>query len=95
LEVLPVHFLREIKPFIICFYPPLLDYDVSMDEVVELVVVIPTSPRSSKTESGCKSYHRFRVDDPRISGGSLPVMGAVFLADFCLENPGGRYSTPT
>jgi hypothetical protein len=25
-----------------------------MDKVVELVVVIPTSPRSSKTESRCK-----------------------------------------
>jgi hypothetical protein len=32
-----------------------------MDEVVELVVVIPTSQRSSKTESGCKSYHHFCV----------------------------------
>jgi hypothetical protein len=63
LEVLPIHLLRGVKPFIIWFYPPLLDYDVSMDEVVELVVVISTSPRSSKTESRCKSYHRFRVDD--------------------------------
>jgi hypothetical protein len=62
LEVLPVHLLREVKPFIIWFYPPLLDYDFSMDEVVELVVVIPTSPRSSKMESGCKSHHHFRVD---------------------------------
>jgi hypothetical protein len=33
-----------------------------MDEVVELIVVIPTSPRSSKTGSGCKSYHNFCVD---------------------------------
>jgi hypothetical protein len=33
-----------------------------MDEVVELVVMIPTSPRLSKTESGCKSYNRFRID---------------------------------
>jgi hypothetical protein len=32
-----------------------------MDEGVELVVVIPTSPSSSKTDSGCKSYGRFRV----------------------------------
>ena len=31
-----------------------------MHKVVGLVVLIPTSPRSSKTESGCKSYHRFR-----------------------------------
>jgi hypothetical protein len=56
LEVLPVHHVREVKPFIIWFYPPLLDYDVSMDEVVELVVVIPISPKSSKTESGFSSY---------------------------------------
>jgi hypothetical protein len=33
-----------------------------MDEVVELIVVIPTSPSLSKMESGCKGYHRFRVD---------------------------------
>jgi hypothetical protein len=39
-----------------------LDYDVSIDEVVELIVVIPMSPSSSKTESGCKGYHRFRID---------------------------------
>jgi hypothetical protein len=63
LEDLLVHLLREVKPFIICFYPPLLYYDVSMDEVGEPVVVIPMSSRSSKTESGCKSYHRFCVDD--------------------------------
>jgi hypothetical protein len=60
LEVLPVCLRSEVKPFIIWFYPPLLDYDVSMHKVVELVVVIPTSPRSSKTESGCSSYCRFR-----------------------------------
>jgi hypothetical protein len=69
-----------------------LDYDVSMDEVVELIVVIPTSPISLKTESGCKSYHRFCVDDPQISVGSLRVMGADVWADFCPDNPGGRYS---
>jgi hypothetical protein len=33
-----------------------------MDEVVELFVVIPTSPRSSKIESGCKSYDSFHID---------------------------------
>lgn len=38
-----------------------MDYDVSMHNVVELVVVIPTSPRSSKSESGCKSYRVFGV----------------------------------
>jgi hypothetical protein len=61
LEVLPVHLYSLVKPFIIWFYPPLLDYDVSMDDVVELIVVIPTSPRSSKMESGCKSYRCFRI----------------------------------
>jgi hypothetical protein len=48
LEVLPVCLQREVKPFIIWFYPPLLNYDVSLHKVVELFVVIPTSPRSSK-----------------------------------------------
>jgi hypothetical protein len=43
-----------------------------MDEVVELVVVIPTSPRSSKTESGCKSYNRFRIDVFSRAGNSAP-----------------------
>jgi hypothetical protein len=51
-----------------------------MEEVEELVGVIPTSPRSSKTESGCKSYHHFRVDDS--SGFSLEG------ADFWPNNPG-------
>jgi hypothetical protein len=59
LEVLPVLLYSLVKPFIIWFHPPLLDYDVSMDEGVELVLVIPTSPSSSKTESGCKSYVLF------------------------------------
>jgi hypothetical protein len=54
-----------------------------MDDVVELIVVIPTSPRSSKTESECKSYRCFRIacsswpDYPGqtwagLSGGGLP-----------------------
>jgi hypothetical protein len=37
-----------------------LDYDVSLHKFVELVVMIPMSPRSSKTEFGCSSYCRFR-----------------------------------
>jgi hypothetical protein len=32
-----------------------------MDEVVELVVVIPTSPRSLKADSGCSSYRCFCI----------------------------------
>jgi hypothetical protein len=38
LKVLPVCFYREIGPFIIWVYIPLLDYDVSLHEVVELIV---------------------------------------------------------
>jgi hypothetical protein len=59
LEVLPVCLCREVKPFLIWFYPPLLDYGVSIHRLVELIVVIPTNPRSSKTESRCSSYGRF------------------------------------
>jgi hypothetical protein len=54
-------FYREVKYFIFWFYPPLLDYDVSLYEVVELVVAIKTSPSSSKSESGIKSYCIFCV----------------------------------
>jgi hypothetical protein len=32
-----------------------------MDDVVELIVVIPTSQRLSKMQSGCKSYRYFRI----------------------------------
>ena len=35
--------------------------DVSVHDLVELFVASPTSPRSSKTESGCKRYARFRI----------------------------------
>jgi hypothetical protein len=54
LEILPVYLRKDVKPFIIWFYPPLLYYNVSVDEVVELIVVIPTSLRSLKIESRCK-----------------------------------------
>jgi hypothetical protein len=62
LEVLPVCLQREVKPFIIWFYPPWLDYDVSLHKFAELVVVIPTSPRSPKMESECSSYCGFCFD---------------------------------
>ena len=35
--------------------------DVSLHGLVELFVASQTSPRSSKTESGCKRYARFRI----------------------------------
>jgi hypothetical protein len=43
-----------------------------MDEVVELIVVTPMSPSSSKMESGCKSYNRFRIDVFSQAGNSAP-----------------------
>ena len=52
-------FYRVFLPFPIWFYATLLDYDVSLHNLIVLVVKIPTSPRSSKTESGCKSYGHF------------------------------------
>jgi hypothetical protein len=70
-----VHLYSKVKPFIIWFHSPLLDYDVSMAEVVELVVVIPTSPRSSKTESGYKNYSRFCIDVFSRAGNSAPDAG--------------------
>ena len=56
----------------IYFYPPLLDDDVSMHIVVGLVVVISTSPRTSKSESGFKSYGSFReaVFSQKLASGS-------------------------
>ena len=61
LKVLPVFRFIEVLPFYIWFYLPLLDYDVSMHDLTVLVVVIPTSPRTSKTEFVCSRYLRFRV----------------------------------
>jgi len=52
-------FLREVKPFAIWFYPPLLDYDFFLYDLVVLIVLFKTSPRSSKSESGYKGYGRF------------------------------------
>ena len=43
----------------------------SVFDELGLVVVIPTSPSSSKTESGCKRYHRFRK--PAFLLARLPV----------------------
>jgi hypothetical protein len=70
------------------FYPPWLYYDVSLYKVVELVVVIPTRPRSLKTESGCSSYYHFCFGISAVLGGAsfsrtgkwLPL---YFRPDFC------------
>ena len=61
-----------------------VDNDVSMHNVVGLVVVIPTSPRSSKTESGCKIYHRFRNT-------SFPVFS---YREFSVSYRESRYDFP-
>ena len=39
----------------------MMDYDVSLHTLVVLVVVISTSPRSSKTESGGERYRVFSI----------------------------------
>ena len=57
--VFPVY-KGEVYHFTIWFYPPLLEYDVSLNILLDLVVAIPTSPRSSKTEFGRKSCRVFR-----------------------------------
>ena len=52
-------FNRDVLTFLIWFYPPLLNYDVSLHDLVKLVVVITTSLRTSKTEFVCESCDRF------------------------------------
>ena len=47
---------KEFLIFPIWFYNILLNYDVSLHNLVVLIVTIPTSPRLSKTEFICKSY---------------------------------------
>ena len=54
-------YYREVEPFIFWFYPPMMYYDVSLHDLVELVIIFETSPSSSKTEFGCSSYGRFRI----------------------------------
>jgi hypothetical protein len=75
LEVLPICLRREVKTFIIWFYLPWFYYDVSLHKVVELVVAISMSPRSSKMESGCSSYCRFRFAISTVSGGKIAGRG--------------------
>ena len=53
--VFPV-FNRKVLPFIFWFYHILLNNDVSLHNLVVLVVTIPTSPRLSKTEFVCGRY---------------------------------------
>jgi hypothetical protein len=65
----------------------LLDYDVSLHKVIELFVSFKTSARSSKTESGCSSYYRFRFGVSASFGGPEKAGPGVEKAgppwDFC------------
>ena len=54
---------REVKPFFFWFYPPMLYYDVSLHDLVELIIIFETSPSSSKTKFRCSSYGSFRIAD--------------------------------
>jgi hypothetical protein len=38
-----------------------MEYDGSLHDFVELVTIFKTRPRSSKLESRCSSYDRFRL----------------------------------
>ena len=95
LKVLPVVLYREVKPFPIWFYLTLLDNDVSLHILVMLIVVIPTSPRTSKTEFGCKSYYRFRIGVSAVFWGpEFPVLrpdisgpGRIFPAKYPVYAP--------
>jgi hypothetical protein len=60
---------REVKHFI------MLDYDVSLHELVELVVIFKTSPSSSKLESGCSSYDCFHFGvSASFRGAEIPAI---------------------
>ena len=59
--VFPVY-KREVYLFPIWLDPPLLDYDFSLHNLVDLIVVIPTSPSSLKTKFVCIFYCVFYID---------------------------------
>jgi hypothetical protein len=89
-------FLKRGQTFHHLVYHPLLYYDVSPHEVVELVVVIPTSPRSSKTESGCSSYCRFHFGvsasfgGPKKAGPGPKNVGPLALSSGATCQQGGQ-----
>jgi hypothetical protein len=70
-----------------------------MHRLVELIVLIPTSQRSSKTESGCSSYDRFgfscfclfqgqRLRTRRAGDSTQNVFSPFFVQSFGPEPPG-------
>ena len=76
-------FSREVLPFYTWFHPPSLDYDVSLHILVVLVVVIPTSTRTSKTEFVCKSYRNFRIAMfLSLGGADNPAPNGFLAKDF-------------
>ena len=79
-------FIDRSKPFFIWFYPPQLDYDVSMHIVEGLVVAISTSPRTSKTESGFKIYDHFDI------AVSASFLGRIIRPEKGPDNPPGKGS---
>jgi hypothetical protein len=62
-------FIDRLNLYLFGFYLPLLDYDFSLHKVIQIFVSFKTSPRSSKTESGCSSYCRFRFGVSASFGG--------------------------
>ena len=78
----------------IYFYNIFLDYDVSLYILVELVITIPTSQRSSKTESGSKIYARFGIGVSTVFQWAevpplLPLMDSslCFLVEVPVKSP--------
>ena len=59
----------------------MMDNDVSLHDLVELFVASLTSPRSSKTESGCERYVRFRFALSVVfTGAEVPALRPEFPA---------------
>ena len=59
----------------------MMENDVSLHDLVELFVASPTSPKSSKTESGCERYVRFRFAlSAGFTGPEVPVLRPEFPA---------------
>ena len=69
-----------------------MDNDVSLHDRVESFVASLTSPRSSKTESGCKRYAHFRIAVSAVfqwggSSGRCPrSSGPYFLLSFSAKS---------
>ena len=88
--------IKSFLNFPIWFYNILLNYDVSLHNLVVLIVTIPTSLRLSKTEFICKSYGALNLplDLPRswsgvsghtgVSGPNDRSLRSLFFAAVCV-----------